>query len=73
MRCQLQNSIILMIIEALKHNSSGIGIRITHHITITRGREKSWIAFQRKDGQPVSAFDFFNLGLHIDWYNTQYA
>lgn len=71
MKCQVQNSIILMIIDALKHNTSGIGIRITHHITIRRGYDKSWIEFQRKDGKPVSAFDFFNLGLHIDWYRTQ--
>lgn len=70
MKCQVQNSIILMIIDALKHNSSGIGIRITHHITIRRGHEKSWIEFKRKDGKPVRAFDFFNLGLHIDWYHT---
>jgi len=62
-------SIILMIIDALKHNSSEIGI--THHITIRRGPEKSWIEFRRKDANPVQAFDFFNLGLHIDWYNTQ--
>ena len=60
-----------MIIDALKHTTSGIGIRITHHITIKRDHEKSWIEFQRKDGKEVNAFDFFNLGLHIDWYDTQ--
>lgn len=60
-----------MIIEALKH-SSGIGLRVTHHITITRGLEQSWIEFKRKDGKPVNAYDFFNLGLHLDWYNTQH-
>ena len=71
MKCQLQNFIIPMIIEALKYSSSGIGIRLTHHITITRGPDQSWIEFRRKDGKPVNAFDFFNLGLHIDWYNSQ--
>ena len=60
-----------MIIEALKHSSSGIGLRITHQITITRGPEQSWIEFHRKDGKPVNPYDFFNLGLHIDWYDTQ--
>ncbi len=60
-----------MIIDALKHSSSGIGIRISHEIRITRGPDKSWIKFWRKDGKPVNAFDFFNIGLHIDRYNTQ--
>jgi hypothetical protein len=66
MKFQLQNSIILIIIDALKNNSSGIGIRITDHVIIRRDHEKSWIKFQRKDGKSVNVFDFFNLGLHID-------
>lgn len=69
MKCQLQNFIILMIIRALKNNSSGIGIRMSHNVTIIRGADKSWIEFQRKDGRPVRVFDFFQLGLHIDWYD----
>lgn len=58
-------------IDALKNNTSGIGIRITHHIIILRGRENRWIEFRRKDGKPVNAFDFFQLGLHIDWYHLR--
>ena len=69
MKCQLQNFIILLIIDALKNNTSGIGIRITHDIIILRGSENSWIEFRRKDGKPVNDFDFFQLGLHMDWYN----
>lgn len=55
-----------MIIDALKHSSSGIGISITHEIRIARGPDKSWIEFWHKDDKPVNAFDFFNMGLHID-------
>ncbi|KKO89265.1 hypothetical protein AAW12_24490 [Sphingobacterium sp. Ag1] len=72
MKCQLQNFIIFLIIDVLKNNSSGIGIRMTHEINIMRGHHQSWIEFKRKVGKPVNAFDFFNLGLHIDWYDIQF-
>lgn len=67
MKMKVQNFIILLIIDALKNNVHGKGMRLVYDITIDRGHEESTIEFKRKDGQHDNPRDFFFLGLYIDW------
>ena len=62
LKIKQQNFIILGIIDALKTNVQGKGIRELHDIEIERGHYDSCIQFSRKDGNHIKPIDFFMLG-----------
>lgn len=67
-KIESQASLILEIIKALKHNSSGIGLRSLYDIKIERpSYNNSRIIFTAKEGKEINPRDFFYLGLHINW------
>lgn len=65
-KIESQSSLILDIIKALKHNCSGIGLRVIYDIKIERpSYNNSRIIFTAKDGKEINPRDFFYLGLDI--------